>query len=198
MAKGPVRHEKPVVRPEALSAPWVRNFDDAAAGSAAIGEVDRLAYEMENFWGVGRLRLLVSLDLRERFDRQVLLYRNAIRQGAVSDVTAQATRMAAGWRKLDRQAREDGHRGVAEVAEVWETATPDGEVVAIVKNDADAAHVLRSGRALQVYTLAEIARLLGAVGNSIGVIKTVFPGAKVLPHIPSPDVVGSFDDEIPF
>ena len=45
---------------------------------SVIDGVDHVAVEMENEWGVGRLRLLVGDDMRERFDRQAQLFNEAI------------------------------------------------------------------------------------------------------------------------
>ncbi len=53
-------------------------YSDALAIKSVIDGVDHVAVEMENKWGVGRLRLLVDDDLRERFDRQAQLFNEAI------------------------------------------------------------------------------------------------------------------------
>ncbi len=51
---------------------------DVLAIKAVIDGVDHVAVEMENEWGVGRLRLLVGDDMRERFDRQAALFNEAV------------------------------------------------------------------------------------------------------------------------
>ncbi len=51
---------------------------DLFAIRSVIDGVDHVAVEMENKWGVGRLRLLVDDDMRERFDRQAMLFNEAI------------------------------------------------------------------------------------------------------------------------
>jgi len=43
---------------------------DLLAARSVIDGVDHVAVEMERKWGVGRLRLLVDDDLRQRFDQQ--------------------------------------------------------------------------------------------------------------------------------
>ena len=43
---------------------------------------------MEDKWGNGRLRLLVSTELREKFDRQRYLLNMAVTNGALADVRA--------------------------------------------------------------------------------------------------------------
>ena len=50
---------------------WDRkNAGIATAIQGLVQSVDALTDEMERKWGVGRLRMLVPDDLRERFDRQ--------------------------------------------------------------------------------------------------------------------------------
>ncbi|MBD0275235.1 MAG: hypothetical protein ICV73_25335, partial [Acetobacteraceae bacterium] len=54
-----------------MTSAW--NREKAGIGMAIQGlvqSVDALTDEMERRWGVGRLRMLVPDDLRERFDRQ--------------------------------------------------------------------------------------------------------------------------------
>ena len=46
------------------------NAGIATAIQGLVQSVDALTDAMERRWGVGRLRLLVPDDLRERFDRQ--------------------------------------------------------------------------------------------------------------------------------
>ena len=61
--------------------PERRQVDAATNGlraSAAIDQLDATARSMEARWGVGRLRLLVDLDLAARFDRQRDRLRHAI------------------------------------------------------------------------------------------------------------------------
>jgi hypothetical protein len=88
---------------------------------------------------------------------------------------------------------------------VWEGVTPDGTVVAIVKNDLDLRLVAAQGRHVEVYTLDEIARLLAAY-PALAAAKVSFPGAQVTrvsgpPRDPLqaiPDSKAPIDDTIPF
>jgi len=49
---------------------WARTNGTYLAGRAYIDGADETACEMETKWGADRLRLLVSTELREKFDRQ--------------------------------------------------------------------------------------------------------------------------------
>jgi hypothetical protein len=160
----------------ARAAPWQATQGMYLAGRAAIDEADALALEMERTWGVGRLRLLVDTTLRERFDKQRALFNTAIWTGDLEAVRNQSARMCKGWRALDAAATAAGKPHLAPT--VWEAVTPDGEVIAVVRDNADAHAALADGRALTVYTMAEVARLL-AVFPEIARIKAVAQGATV-------------------
>jgi hypothetical protein len=163
------------------SAPWQASSLTYLAGRAHLDGVDALAVEMERKWGVGRLRLLVSPELREKFDRQRLKFNLAIRQGDVGEIEAESRRMTLAWTTLDKAAEG----WPLPQYEVWEVALPSGNgVVAIVQGpDVKVPH---DGRNVQVWTLEEIARVIEAF-PSIGKCKEVWPGATVEVVRPPPD-----------
>src|SRR6185437_11114874 len=148
---------------------------------------DETACEMEAKWGADRLRLLVSADLRERFDRQLYLFNQASWRGELKDVRREASRMVIAWFALDRAAENAGASKLS--SEVWEVPLADGSVAAIVRDDTDAKSVITEGRQLAVYTLEEIGRLLSA-HPQIAKAKQVFPGATVV------SVRRSFEDPL--
>lgn len=190
--------------PAAAAAPWQANHGQYLAGRAALDEADALAVEMERRWGVGRLRLLVSIDLREKFDRQRYMLNQAIWHGDLEAVRTQARRMCAAWRAVDAAAIAAGAAHLAPT--VWEAATPDGAVVAVVRDNADGHAVLAEGRAVTVYTMAEVARLLAAF-PALATAKAAFPGASVegarqitdpLDGVHVTSARGKLDDAVPF
>jgi hypothetical protein len=65
-------------RPMGAPTSWARTNGTYIAGKAHLDGVDALAAEMERKWGCDRLRLLVSPDLREKFDRQRYFLNQAI------------------------------------------------------------------------------------------------------------------------
>jgi hypothetical protein len=181
---------------------WARSNGTYISGRAYIDGADETACEMEAKWGADRLRLLVSPELREKFDRQRYLFNQAIWHGELEDVRRESGRMVNAWLALDRAATEAGKERLS--PRVWEIAV-EGRAVAIVPTDHDAAAVNADGRELVVYTLEEIGRLLAAY-PSIAQAKAVFHGATITelrrsvddPLDAIPDTKDELDDEIGF
>jgi hypothetical protein len=198
-SKNTAESERPMASPHS----WSRTNGTYLAGRAYIDGADETAVEMEtNKWGVDRLRLLVSPELRERFDKQRYLFNQAIWHGDLEQVRRESARMVNAWMALDRAAESAG--SVKLDARVWEVALADGSVAAIVQDTAAARHVISEGRHVVVYTLEEIGRLLSAYPD-IARVKEVFPGAEVTAarrSIEDPlsaihDTSVGLDDEIP-
>jgi hypothetical protein len=145
--------------------------------------VDQVAVGMENKWGIGRLRLIVSTDLRIRFDQQRQDFNNAVWpddgfDADVGKVDTQAAGMIRGWQALDAAATESGQVGVD--PKMIEVPLSDGSVAIITDTNADASAIIKSDRSLRVYTTDEIARLIEATDLVLSA-KAVFPGATVMP-----------------
>lgn len=157
--------------------PWMQTPGMYIAGRAHLDEADALEVDMELKWGRDRLRLLVSTELREKFDRQRYLTAQARWLGQLEDVRREAKRMAAAWRALDRAAEEAGAK-VLDPA-IWEVALEDGTVATIVRDPQMANRVLAEGRRVNVYTLEEIAHMISAFPG-VAKAKEVFPGAEVV------------------
>lgn len=155
---------------------WANHHGTYIAGRAHIDGADAAAIEMEAKWGCGRLRLLVSAELREKFDRQRYLHNQAIWHGDLEAVRRESGRMVTAWRALDKAATTAGARELP--ADVWEISRPDGRVVAIVPDNARARLVMPEGRYVDVYTLDEIGRLLEGF-PLLAKVKEHFPGATV-------------------
>lgn len=183
---------------------WQETVGMYIAGQAEIDEADKVASEMEDRWGVDRLRMIVDAGLREKFDRQRYLFNRAIWHGDLEEVRREAKRMIAAWRALDRAAGEMNAPPQPLPAEVWEVAVGRG-VAAIVKTNEDARRVTADGRHVAVYTLQEIGRLL-AQFPELAKAKQVFPGAEVKgarrpdpdPLYAIPDSRAPLDDAIPW
>jgi hypothetical protein len=161
---------------------------------AMVDGLDQLALEMEGKWGVGRLRLLVSDLLRARFDEQKDRLDQALATNNEAFVRAQVGGMRRAWTALDLAASEAGEMPLA--PQVWECVLPDsGEIVSLVRTNAEAHHVARASR---VFTLAEVAILIAALGNALLEAKKQFPGATVTSIRCKPPVDSSDSDDIPF
>lgn len=155
--------------------------------TALIDGVDHTANQMEAKWGRGRLRLLVGADLREKFDRQRSAWNGAVWASDLAAVELHAARMQKAWAVLDKAAADAGEAPLSPL--VWETTLPDGRVLAIVRDNADASAVVPTGRYVAVWTLDEIARVLDRHQIVRQALDT-FPGATVQRHYASqPDEV---------
>lgn len=172
---------------------------DAMAPSAyrirsMVDGLDQAALAMERKWGVGRLRLLVSDFLRAKFDEQKDRLDAALRSGEERFVAAQVEGMRRAWTALDRAAHEAGASPLA--PQVWECVLPStGEVISLVRSTEEAHHVAREGR---VFTVAEVAILIEALGDGVLTVKQKFPGAAVTGIRCKPPADWERGDEIPF
>lgn len=159
--------------------------DDSATITAHMQGVDQTAREMEAKWGVGRLPLLVSDDLRAKFIRQADKWADALgtawnsamlTRDQLDAVIGKSAAMRRAWAALDAAAEEAGHRPITPW--VWEAVLADGSVAAIVQTDAEAGKVIAEGRHVTVWTMREVANVIDALGV-IKLAKSEFPGAKV-------------------
>ena len=150
-----------------------------AALKAHTDGVDAMASAMERKWGVGRLRLLVDAELRERFDRQATKWNVAVWSNDLERVRTQAGGMIRAWQALDAAAEASGAEPLKPT--VWEARMPDGRVFAFVRTLPEAHAVQRDNRAMEVWTVEEVARILAALDPTkmLGTVKREFPGARV-------------------
>ena len=161
---------------------------------AMVEGLDQVAIAMERKWGIDRLRLIVSDFLRAKFDEQKDRLDAAIQSGDESHVRVQCDGMKRAWAALDRAAHDAGEQPLA--PEVWECVLPStGEVVSLVRTAVEAHHVARECR---VFTAAEVAILIDALGNGVLDIKHKFPGAIVTGIRRKAPVDWEHGDEIPF
>lgn len=165
------------VRPLGAPNSWARSPGTMIAGRAYLDEADATAAEMEAKWGVGRLRLLVPPDLREKFDRQRYLLNQAVWHGDLEAVRRESQRMVKAWLALSATAEAAGKLPLA--PQVWEVALADGSVAAIVPDYDHARAVVGDGRRVAVYTLEEIGRVLSAYPQ-IAAAKIVVPGTELV------------------
>jgi len=156
--------------------PWMQTPGMYIAGRSYLDEADALEVDMEIKWGRDRLRLLVSQDLREKFDRQRYLTSQARWSGNLEDVRREAKRMATAWRALDKAAEANGAKVLD--PELWEVTLDDGTVATIVRDAAFISRIVADGRKINAYTLDEIANMISAFPE-ICKIKAEFPGATV-------------------
>jgi hypothetical protein len=154
-----------------------RSHFDIEQIKSALDGLDHLASTMERKWGIGRLRLVVSDELRLKFDRQAerldrVLWNDGIDTSAV---VASIGAMKRAWAVLDDAATAAGIPVVPPLS--LECQLPDGSLVAIVA-EFSGSELAPDGRRMAVYSTAEIGRMIFAA-KSILTVKQEFPGAVV-------------------
>lgn len=157
--------------------PWQKTPGMYLAGKEWLDEVDLLQIELEKKWGRDRLRLLVNIELREKFDRQRYLYKQALWEGQLEDVKREADRMMKALKALDKRATATGQKPIDPT--VWEVRLENGTVAAIVKEPDAIDRVVADGRYVIVYTLEELGKLISA-DSFVLTAKEIFPGAEVV------------------
>lgn len=157
--------------------PWQQTPGMYLAGKEWVDEVDLLQIELEKKWGRDRLRLLVDIPTREKFDRQRYLYKQALWEGQLEDVKREAERMMTALRTLDKRATAANQKPIDPT--VWEVRLENGTVAAIVKEPDATDRVIDDGRYVIVYTLEEIGKLISA-DSFLLTAKEIFPGAEVV------------------
>lgn len=182
--------------------PWAPTPGMYIAGKEALDAADFLGVEMDRYWGVGRLRLLVDSALREKFDRQRYLLAQARWEGTLEDVKRESQRMVTAYKALNAYAQALGDAPVDD--SVWEVGIPTGilagTVLAVVKNDEAMAKVVADGRNVIVMTLDEVARYIGQDRDLLEIKKT-FPGAQIkraeMPRDPVTPSLAEWDEGMP-
>jgi hypothetical protein len=179
--------------------------EDTATLMSYQAGVDEAARKAEAVWGVGRLPLLVSDELRAKFMRQGARFDAAYEEAwstamltrtQLDAVISAAGGMQRAWAALDKAARDAGEKPIE--PDVWEAVLEDGSIACIVPTNADASKVIRDGRALNVWTLAEVARAIDLMPEIVRASKIAFPGAQVMPSRERSTGKTFLNDPIPF
>jgi hypothetical protein len=167
----------------------IRSPEDHDRFKLALVPIDQAFHASEQKWGVGRLERLVSPSTMAAYKRGWDAYRAAIEAGDGEAVEAIGPKMIAALAFMDAEATKAGHQPLA--PDVWEHPMADGAVLVICRTGAEASAVLRAssapdgasyettlppdlaitvrnsheGRALTVWTMAEVARLIERHGS---------------------------------
>jgi len=159
---------------------------------AMIEAVDEIGRSMDDKWGVGRLPRLVDPLTAAKFARQVEKFGKACWGPELGDVEAHAPAMVRAYLALDGMAEAAGHRPVS--PEQWEFETAEGLVI-LVRHTDQIAQAQTHGRACQIWSLEEVAKLVTFHPLLVSV-KTHFPGAAIVRTRPGRDVVQAMDDDL--
>lgn len=167
--------------------------------ASEIQALDYLAKQLEQTWGIGRLRLLADANLRMRFDQQTELLNTALESDDATreEILAQIGGMKRAWAALDMAARAAGRQPTPPT--VWEIPLEDGSIALLVKDEADASQIAIQARerSCQVYSLAEVGRLLSGY-STLAKAKMAFPGAVIASVQSRTETAKFLDDSVPF
>jgi len=185
------RISKPTKQHYAPSEGAMRRMQDA------LHHYDREVKAIELKWGVDRLPWLVDEALRGRFEAQMDRLNEAIDK--MQDVEHQVSVTLRGVEAMVNAAIAAGHKPLT--GEYWEAAMPQGQVLAITRNEYEAGKVKAENRSMMVYTISEIAVIIeqwqrDKAGQLSNAAKEMWPGATVeRVSIAKKELI---DDDIPF
>jgi hypothetical protein len=153
----------------------MRSSATYVTGRAHADEATMALVAMDEKWGVDRLRLLVSVDLRERFDRQRLKFNQALWHGQLPEVIEESNRMVTACSVLDKRATEAGASPPCQ--DYWEAATEDGTVIRVMRSRLAAPVIDEADtRRIITYTFDEVVNMLNGAFKFAGDVKAVFGG----------------------
>jgi hypothetical protein len=161
-----------------------------------LTEYDRVVSEYERRWGIERLPLLVSPELRDRFWQQIDKLNDAIHRDAPNDVEHHVAVTLRAYAALEKEAIAMG--GVEIGDDVW-TAEVDGKVVAVVRDVHAVGGIKKEMPDALVYCVQEVVAILAKWSEQnklVADVKDVFPGAVVSEIKQS--MKDKLDDDIPF
>lgn len=167
------------------------NPTDYSVVKSVLDGVDHTISTAERTWGVGRLRLLVSDDLRARWDRQWLAWCRAVEGNDVAAIVKHGAAVRRAVAALEAEARALG--GQPLTPEVWETRHGDRAIV-VCRTSTEAGVVAREGRKAEVWMLDELVRMALADRPALAAVKQVFPGATVTAIKPRVDWAAGGDE----
>jgi len=157
-----------------------------------INCVDQRGREMDERWGFGRLPMLVPIDWAERFHAQLKLFNAAVWEFNSTLVRQHGNAMLRAYDRLDELAREA--KGEQLPVDQWEFETEQGLII-LVRDLRDTCRAQRHGRQAQVWSLDEIASVIGHHPILVAT-KNAFPGAQVVSVRPSRAARDQLDDEL--
>tara|TARA_B100000927_G_scaffold73210_1_gene58311 strand:+ start:1031 stop:1624 length:594 start_codon:yes stop_codon:yes gene_type:complete len=164
--------------------------EKAAVIRASLKSVDKVARDMEQRWGIGKLEQLANPALATRFEQARQNLNHALGQESISEVVAKAEDMIRGWRIIEKKVLEAGHK--PECEKVWHMVNDEGKKYAFVNDSSDHVYFDKD---ITVISMEEVLRIIEAHYKELYVdIKSSFPSAEIT-KITKKD---KLDDELPF
>lgn len=175
----------------ALDVPQMYEEEEKAAViRASLKSVDKVARDMEQRWGIGKLEQLASPALTTRFEQARQNLNHALGQESVSEVVAKAEDMIRGWKIIEKKVLEAGHK--PECEKVWHMVNDEGKKYAFVNDSSD--HVYFD-KETTVISMEEVLRIIEAHYKELYLdVKTHFPEAEITKITKKEKL----DDELPF
>lgn len=183
-------------RPDAFTGPHSYGNAIADAIHHAILPLDRVATEMESYWGCDRLPSLVAPSTALRFGSAKAKLDAAITANDAVAVAARAAILIKGWKAMDAEAKKAGHEELS--PDIWTHTTDDGFRMAVARSNPDAIKAIRTDPKMEgtpVFSLDEVARIVQSM-ETVTSAKKVWPEAVVRRISKKPDEVLS--DSMPF
>tara|TARA_R110000824_G_scaffold35610_2_gene111490 strand:- start:738 stop:1283 length:546 start_codon:yes stop_codon:yes gene_type:complete len=179
-------------RPDRISNPASAGNETLEAVWHATKVVDELARSMERKWGADRLPTIVAPETAAKFGRAKAQLDQAIIDNDPQATAQKAAAMVRGWQALDAEADRTGQTGV-DASKVWHCRHPETDEAFIIAADTPTAAAAVQVSGGTVYSIDEVARILGAAAF-VNRVKDVAPGAVVEAVRERSDL----DDRIPF
>lgn len=182
--------------PDAFTGPHSYGNAIADAIHHAILPLDRVATEMESYWGCDRLPSLVAPSTALRFGSAKAKLDAAITANDAVAVAARAAILIKGWKAMDAEAKKAGHEELS--PDIWTHTTDDGFRMAVARSNPDAIKAIRTDPKMEgtpVFSLDEVARIVQSM-ETVTSAKKVWPEAVVRRISKKPDEVLS--DSMPF
>ena len=166
--------------------------EKAAVIRASLNSVDKVARDMEQRWGIGKLEELADPALATRFEQARQNLNHALGQESISEVVAKAEDMIRGWKIIEKKVLEAGHK--PECERVWHMVNDEGKKYAFVNDSSDHVHFDKD---ITVISMEEVLRVFEAHYEEVyGEVKKHFPGAEIM-KITNKEK-DNLDDKLPF
>lgn len=162
-----------------------------------LTEYDRVVSDYERRWGIERLPLLVSPELRDRFWQQIDKLNDAIHRDAPNDVEHHVAVTLRAYAALEKEAIAMGGLEIGD--DVWTAEAQDGTVVAVVRDVHAVGGIKKEMPDALVYCVQEVAAIVSKWSEQnklVADVKDTFPGAVVTSV--KPTMKDKLDDDIPF
>ena len=175
----------------ALDVPQMYEEEEKAAViRASLKSVDKVARDMDQRWGIGKLEQLASPALTTRFEQARQNLNHALGQESVSEVVSKAEDMIRGWKIIEKKVLEDGHK--PECEKVWHMVNDEGKKYAFVNDSSDHVYFDKD---TTVISMEEVLRIIEAHYKELYLdVKIHFPEAEITKITKKEEL----DDELPF